>query len=72
MSGTEEQLVHFFAYSIFVYPITNWLASPRRGWSRFYGALLAATFLGIHSNYYYNDVITIIINRYNCYSTYDV
>ena len=46
MSGTEEQLVHFFAYSIFVYPITNWLASPRRGWSRLYGALLAATFLG--------------------------
>ena len=46
MSGTEEQLVHFFAYSIFVYPITNWLASPRRGWSRLYGAMLAATFLG--------------------------
>ena len=27
MSSQEEQLIQFFAYSFFVYPVTNWLVS---------------------------------------------
>ena len=40
-----EQLVHFFAYSLFIYPITNWLVSPHRTYPRWKGALYAAIFL---------------------------
>lgn len=30
MSSSEEQLVSFFAYSFFVYPVTNWLIQPKK------------------------------------------
>lgn len=30
MSSSEEQLVSFFAYSFFVYPVTNWLVQPKK------------------------------------------
>ena len=44
--STEEQLISFFAYSLFIYPVTNWLVSPQRSYSRWKGALYAIIFLG--------------------------
>ena len=43
--STEEQLVSFFAYSFFIYPVTNYLISPSRPYRRWQGALYAVLFL---------------------------
>ena len=43
--SSEEQLVQFFAYSFFVYPVTGWLVSPNRPYKRWKGALYAVLFL---------------------------
>lgn len=46
MSGsTEDQLVSFFAYSFFIYPVTNYLISPARNYPRWRGAVYAIVFL---------------------------
>jgi len=45
MSSTEEQLISFFAYSMFIYPVTNYLVSPKRKYSRWLGAVYAMLFL---------------------------
>ena len=45
MSSTEEQLISFFAYSMFIYPVTAWLVSPRRSYGRWKGAIYAMLFL---------------------------
>jgi len=49
MSSTEEQLINFFAYSICIYPVTNFLISSKRSYnkeSRWRGAIYAMFFLG--------------------------
>lgn len=40
-----EQLISFFLYSLFIYPITNYLISPHRSYPKWKGALYAITFL---------------------------
>ena len=45
MSGTEEQLISFFLYSMFIYPVTNYLVSSKRSYARWKGALFAILFL---------------------------
>jgi preprotein translocase subunit Sec63 len=47
MSSTEEQLISFFAYSMLIYPITSYLISSKRGYSRWKGAIYAVLFLSI-------------------------
>ena len=42
---TEEQLVSFFLYSLFIYPVTNYLVSPKRSYPRWKGACYAMLFL---------------------------
>ena len=49
MSTTEEQLVSFFLYSMFIYPVTNYLVSPKRTYSRWKGAFYAIFFLALIS-----------------------
>jgi hypothetical protein len=49
MSGTEEQLVSFFLYSLFIYPVTNYLVSPTRAYPRWKGACYAILFLALIS-----------------------
>ena len=49
MSSSEEQLINFFAYSVCVYPVTNYLISSKRSYnkvSRWRGAIYAMFFLG--------------------------
>ena len=41
----EEQLISFFVYSMFIYPVTNWLVSPKRPYARWKGATYAMLFL---------------------------
>ena len=43
--SSDEQLLGFFAYSFFVYPVTNYLVSPKRAWKRWQGAVYAVLFL---------------------------
>eukprot|EP01041_Mallomonas_annulata_P000918 gene918-1781_t len=43
--SSEEQLISFFAYSMFIYPVTNYLVSPKRKYSRWMGAFYAMGFL---------------------------
>ena len=53
--STEEQLISFFAYSMFIYPVSNYLVSPKRQYPRWKGALYAILFLaaisGLHIIY---------------------
>lgn len=49
MSSQEEQLISFFAYSMFIYPVINYLVSPKRPYARWKGALYAMLFLGLIS-----------------------
>ena len=41
----EEQLITFFVYSMFIYPCTNWLVSPKRPYAKWKGATYAMLFL---------------------------
>ena len=43
---TGEHLVSFFLYSLFIYPITNYIVSPQRKYPRWKAALYAVLFLG--------------------------
>jgi hypothetical protein len=45
MGSTEEQLISFFGYSMFIYPVTAWLVSPKRNYTRTRGAIYAILFL---------------------------
>ena len=45
----EEQLISFFAYSMFIYPVTNYLVSPKRNYARWKGVLYAIFFLAFIS-----------------------
>ena len=49
MTTTEEQLVSFFLYSLFIYPVTNYLVSAKRAYPRWKGACYAILFLAIIS-----------------------
>ena len=49
MGTTEEQLVSFFLHTMFVYPVTNYLVSPRRSYARWKGAGYAILFLAVIS-----------------------
>lgn len=42
-----DQLVSFFLYSLFIYPVTNYLVSPQRKYSRWRAIFYAVAFLGI-------------------------
>lgn len=44
-SDTGEQLVSFFLYSLFIYPVTNYIVSPQRKYPRWKAALYAILFL---------------------------
>ena len=46
MSSPEEQLFSFFAYSIFVYPAANYLASSQRKYGSFWRIAYTILFLG--------------------------
>ena len=41
----SSQLISFFVYSLFIYPITNYLVSPTRSYPRWKGAIYAVLFL---------------------------
>lgn len=45
MSGGGEQLVSFFLYSLFIYPVTNYIVSPQRKYPRWRSAAYAIIFL---------------------------
>jgi hypothetical protein len=45
MSGSGEQLVSFFLYSLFIYPVTNYIVSPQRKYPRWRAASYAIIFL---------------------------
>ena len=45
MSSQEEQLISFFVYSMFIYPISNYLVSAQRPYPRWKGAVYAMLFL---------------------------
>ena len=45
MSGNGEQLVSFFIYSLFVYPVTNYIVAPQRKYPKWKAALYAVLFL---------------------------
>eukprot|EP01032_Pedospumella_encystans_P015473 gene15473-17693_t len=45
MAEGGDQLVSFFAYSLFVYPVTNYIVSPQRKYPRWKAALYAVVFL---------------------------
>mmetsp|Transcript_21976 Transcript_21976/g.36812 ORF Transcript_21976/g.36812 Transcript_21976/m.36812 type:complete len:391 (-) Transcript_21976:117-1289(-) len=45
MADNGEQLISFFVYSLFVYPVTNYLVSPQRSYPRWKAALYAVVFL---------------------------
>jgi hypothetical protein len=45
MSGSGEQLVSFFLYSLFIYPVTNYIVSPQRKYPRWRAAAYAIIFL---------------------------
>lgn len=58
MSGSEEQLISFFAYSFFIYPVTNYLVSPHREYNKksqwkgvVYAILFLATLSTLHMFY---------------------
>lgn len=44
-NSSEDQLVSFFVYSFFIYPITGYLVSPHRKYPKWLGAIYAITFL---------------------------
>lgn len=44
-----EQLVSFFLYSMLIYPITNYIVSPKRRYPKWKAALYAIGFLGLVS-----------------------
>ena len=54
MSDTD-QLISFFAYSFFIYPVINFLVSPKRPYAKWKGAIYAGIFLaaisGMHIMY---------------------
>ena len=45
MADSSEQLVSFFLYSLFVYPVTNYIITAHKSSSRWRGALYAIAFL---------------------------
>lgn len=45
MADSSEQLVSFFLYSLFVYPVTNYIITAHKNSSRWKGALYAIAFL---------------------------
>jgi len=45
MSDSSEQLVSFFLYSLFVYPVTNYIINAYKSSSRWRGAFYAIAFL---------------------------
>lgn len=63
--STEEQLISFFAYSFLIYPITNYLVSPQRKYSRVYGVLFAILFLSLTS--YLHLVSLLIFDTFRYY-----
>jgi hypothetical protein len=48
----SDQLISFFAYSLFIYPATNWLVSPQRGFPKWRAALHAGLFLLLVSSFH--------------------
>eukprot|EP01038_Epipyxis_sp_PR26KG_P015673 gene15673-21199_t len=44
-SNSGEQLISFFLYSLFIYPVTNYIISPKRGLPKWKSALYAMLFL---------------------------
>mmetsp|Transcript_3747 Transcript_3747/g.5808 ORF Transcript_3747/g.5808 Transcript_3747/m.5808 type:complete len:359 (+) Transcript_3747:77-1153(+) len=48
--SSEDQLVSFFSYSVFVYPVAGYLVSPQRPYKRWKGIVLAVLFLSAISS----------------------
>jgi hypothetical protein len=45
MAESGDQLVSFFVYSLFVYPVTNYIVAPQRKYPKWKAAFYAVLFL---------------------------
>lgn len=43
-NSQDEQLISFFVYALFIYPVTDYLISPSRSWSRWNGIMYAGKY----------------------------
>ena len=65
MSESGDQLVSFFLYSLFIYPVTNYIVSPQRKYPKWKAALYAVLFLAGVAALHMVSLIFNCVNIYN-------
>ena len=65
MSESGDQLVSFFLYSLFIYPVTNYIVSPQRKYPKWKAALYAVLFLAGVAALHMVSLIFNCVNKYN-------